>query len=86
MLREPQKKELFNSVLGNYFLELELGNYQDEEASDTSDTHPDLLQFSWDDNIDFNIVELVSDVDCSSNSIGVECNDPKFRKNLKFLK
>ena len=39
------KNELVNSVLGNYFLELELGNYQAEEASGTSDTQPDLLQF-----------------------------------------
>ena len=29
------------SVLGNYFLELEPGNYQAEEASDISDTQPE---------------------------------------------
>ena len=35
-----------SSVLGNYYLELKLGNYQDEEASCESDTQFDLLQFS----------------------------------------
>ena len=34
-----------HSVLGNYFIELELGNYQAEEANDGSDTQPELLQF-----------------------------------------
>ena len=66
------KNEPVNSVLGNYFLELEPGNYQAEEASDTSDTQPDLLQFSWDYDIDCNIVDLVSDVDSSFDSVGVE--------------
>ena len=58
--------------LGNYFFELELGNYQPEEASNISDIQHDLLQFSWDNNIDCNIVELVSDVVSSSNSVGEE--------------
>ena len=40
------KNELVNSVLGNYFIELQLGNYQVEEASGTPDTQPDLLRFS----------------------------------------
>ena len=40
------KNEPVNSVLGNYFIELELGNYQAEEASGTLDTQPDLLRFS----------------------------------------
>ena len=66
------KNEQVNSVLGNYFLELELGNYQAEESSDTLDTHPDLLQFSCTDNIDCNIVELLAYVVSSSNSVGVE--------------
>ena len=35
-----------DSVLGNYFLELEPGNYQAKEANNTSDTQPDLLPFS----------------------------------------
>ena len=39
------KNEPVNFVLGNYFVELELGNYQAEEASSTSDTQPDLLPF-----------------------------------------
>ena len=66
------KNEPVNSIFGNYFLELEPRNYQAEEANDTSDTQPDILQFSRDDNIDCNIVELVLDVDSSSNSVGVE--------------
>ena len=51
-----------NSVLGNYLIELEPGNYQAEEASSTPDTQPDLLQFSWADEIDCKIVDLDSDV------------------------
>ena len=53
VLREPHmkhsvtqlegKNEPVNSVLGSYFIELELGKYQEEEASDTPDTQPDLL-------------------------------------------
>ena len=46
------------SVLGNYFIKLEPGNYQAEEASNTYDTQPDLLQFSQADEIDCNIVSL----------------------------
>ena len=48
VLREPQmkynvtqlegKNEPVNSVLGNYFIELEPGNYQDEEANSIPDT------------------------------------------------
>ena len=43
------KNELVNfsqPVLGNYFIELELRNYQSQEADNGSDTQPDLLQFS----------------------------------------
>ena len=36
---------LWFSVLGNYFLELDLGNYQAEEASYESDTKSELLHF-----------------------------------------
>ena len=56
ILREPQmkynvtqlegKSEQVNSVLGNYFIELEPGNYQAEEANNIFDTQPDLLRFS----------------------------------------
>ena len=63
------KNEPANSVLGNYFIELEPGNYQAEEANSISNIHPDLLQFSQADKIDCNIVDLVSD---SSISVGVE--------------
>ena len=53
VLREPHmkhnvtqlegKNEPVNSVLGNYFIELKLGNYQVKEASGTPDTQRDLL-------------------------------------------
>ena len=39
------KNEPVNSVLGNYFIELEPRNYQAEEANNTSDAQPDLLRF-----------------------------------------
>ena len=66
------KNKPVKSVLGNYFIELEPGNYQAEEASSISDIHPDLLQVSRADNIDCNIVDLVSEVVSNSNSVGVE--------------
>ena len=56
------KNEPVNSVLGNYFIKLEPGNYQDEEASSTPDTQPDLLRFSRADEIDCKIVDLISDI------------------------
>ena len=55
------KNEPVNSVLGNYFIELEPGNYQAEEASSTPDTQPDLLRFSWADEIDCIIIDVVFD-------------------------
>ena len=33
-----EKNEPVDPVLGNYFIELELGNYQAEEANDTSNS------------------------------------------------
>ena len=61
VLREPhmkynvtqlnEKNVPVESMLGNYFLELEPGNYQAKEASGTSDTQPDLLHFSQVDEI-----------------------------------
>ena len=63
------KNEPMNSVLGNYFIELELGNYLAEEANSAPDTHPDLLRFSRDDEIDYKIVDLVSDVVFNSSSV-----------------
>ena len=48
-----------DSVLGNYFIELEPGKYQAKEASSTPDTQPDLLRFSRADEIDCKIVDLV---------------------------
>ena len=56
-----EKNESANSVLGNYLIELELGNYQAKEASSTSDTQPDLLRFSWADEIDCKIIDVVFD-------------------------
>ena len=62
-----------NSVLGNYFIELELGNYQAEEASGTPDTQLDLLRFSWADEIDCKIVDLlISDVVFYSSTVGLD--------------
>ena len=58
-----------DSVLGNYFVELEPGNCQAEEASDTSDAQPDLLRFSQADEIDCKIVELAVDVDVNSHTV-----------------
>ena len=53
VVREPQmkynvtklegKNEPVNSVLGNYFIELEPRNYQAEEASSIPETQPNLL-------------------------------------------
>ena len=61
-----EKNVPVDSVLGNYFIELEPGNYQVEEASNTSDTQPDLLRFSQADEIDCNIVSLAVGVDSPS--------------------
>ena len=60
------------SVLGNYFIELELGNYQAEEASRESDTQSELLHFSRTDNIDCNIFNLVSNLESNTNPIDLE--------------
>ena len=70
--RLEEKNEPVNYVLGNYFIELEPGNYQTEEASNIPDTQPNLLQFLQADEIDCNIVDLVSDVVYNSNSIEVD--------------
>ena len=58
-----EKNEPVDAVLGNYFIELEPGNYQAEEASNTSDAQPDLLRFSQADEIDCKIVNLAVGVD-----------------------
>ena len=54
-----EKNEPVNSVLRNYLIELEPGNYQAKEASSTPDTQHDLLRFSRDDEIDCKIVDVV---------------------------
>ena len=69
------KTELVNfshSVLGNYFIDLEPGNYQAEEANSESDTQFDLLQFSWTDNIDCNIVNLVYNLESKTSFVELE--------------
>ena len=69
------KNELVNfshSVLGNYFIELEPGNYQAEEVSHESDTQSKFLHFSWTANIDCNIVNLVSNLESNTSYVGLE--------------
>ena len=61
-----------SSVLGNYFLDLEPGNYQAEEATCESDTQSDLLQFSRIDAIDYNIVNLVTNIGSNTNQVDLE--------------
>ena len=66
------KNESVVSVLGNYFIKLEPGNYQAEEASNTSETQLDLLHFSQADEIDCKIVDLALDVDDNSCTIVID--------------
>ena len=61
-----------SSVLGNHFLELELRNYQAKSVSHESDTQSDLLQFSWDEDIDCNIVDLVTKVGDVANQVDLD--------------
>ena len=63
------KNEPVDSVLGNYFIELEPRNYQAEESSDTSDAQPDLLRFLRADEIDCKIVDLAVEVDVNSGTV-----------------
>ena len=63
------KNEPVKSVLGNYFIELEPGNYQDEEASSIPEIQLDLLRFSRVDEIDCNMVDLFLDVVSNSNLV-----------------
>ena len=69
------KNELVNvlsSVLGNYFLELEPRNYQAKEARCEPNTQFNLLQFSWTNDIDCNIVNLVTNIDNNTNQVELE--------------
>ena len=59
-------------VLGNYFIELEPGNYQDEEDNYELDTQSEFLHFSQTGNIDCNIVNLVSYLERNTNPIDLE--------------
>ena len=52
--------ESSNSILENYLTELELRYHASEEANNTTDTHPDLLQFSQVDGSDCKSVDIVS--------------------------
>ena len=58
--------------MGNHFFELEPGNYQSKKVSWESYRKSDLLQFSWDDDIVCNIVDLVTNVGYATNSIYLE--------------
>ena len=66
------KNEPVNSMLGNYFIELEPGKYQAEEATNISSTQPNLLQFPRADEIDYKIVDLVSGVVFNSSSVELD--------------
>ena len=66
------KNEPLNSMLGNYFIELELGNYQAKEGSGTPDTQPNLLRFSRADEFDCKIVDLVLDVVFYSSTLELD--------------
>ena len=59
-------------VLGNYFLELDPGNSQAEEASCESDTQSKLLHFSPTNDIDCNIGILVSNIESNTNQVDLE--------------
>ena len=48
------------SVLGNYLTELELRYHASKEASNMTDTQPNLLQFSQADGSDCKSVDIVS--------------------------
>ena len=52
--------ESANSVLGNYLIELELRYHASEKASNMTNTQPDLLQLSQDDEINCKSVDIVS--------------------------
>ena len=80
------KNEPVDSVLGNYLIELEPGNYQAEEANSSPDTQPDLLRFSWADEIDCKIVYLVSDVVFDSSIVEVDSFWKPFFMDLKHWK
>ena len=56
-----EKNEPVNFVLGNHLIELKPRDYQEEEASITSDTQLDLLRFSRADEIDCKIVDVFFD-------------------------
>ena len=66
-----QSVNFSSSVLGNYFLELELRNYQANRVQE-SDMQSELLRFSWTDDIDCNIVDLVTNVGDATNSVNLE--------------
>ena len=52
--------ESTNSVLGNYLTKLELIYHASVEASNMTDTQPDLLQFSQANGSDCKSVDIVS--------------------------
>ena len=72
MEEKNELDDFSSSVLGNYFLELEPGNYQEEEVSYELNTQPHLPRFSWDDDIDYNIVNSVTSVGNDTNQVILE--------------
>ena len=58
--RLGEGNEFSNFVLGNYLTEFELRYHASEEASNMTNTQPDLLQFSQDDGSDCKLVDIVS--------------------------
>ena len=65
--RKNEHVNFSSSILGNYFLEFELGNYQAKQVSQESDRQSDLLQFSQANDIDCNIVNLVTNIGDDTN-------------------
>ena len=59
-------------MLGNYFLDIEPRNYQVEESSCELEMQSDQLQFSWNDDIDCNIVNLVTNIGSDTNHVELE--------------
>ena len=59
-------------VLGNYFIKLDPRNYRAEKPSWELDTQSDLLQFSWIDDIDCNVVNLVTNIGSDTNQVELE--------------
>ena len=78
------------SALGNHFMDLELKNHQAKQTSCESGTQSGLLQFSRDDDIDCNIVDLEDmwwilyfDVECTNDTAEYEA--PGVKRDMKVF-